>query len=168
MEVRSGQSEEVLPYIRRRDWNDLRLRSDNCRLFDHIDLRSLENGSADRLLPGARDTGRFSRHAAALDTVEARAREALREPLPTLPWSLFRLFRDTGNRRLYETPYFERRRRLADLQVCLLAGRDSDETRESLRLHRRANFPIGTAARILYNGMLIFPKPNRSSLNERS
>ena len=99
---------------------------DTCELFDKINIGALLDGSAKRLLPEARDPALFTRHAKALDAVEARARAALATPIPQLPWSLFRLFRDTGNRYLYEAPYFERRRRLADLQVCLLAGRDTD------------------------------------------
>lgn len=101
---------------------------DNCILFDKIDMSALLNGSAKRLLPEARDPALFTRHAEALDAVEARARAAIGSPIPQLPWSSFRLYRDTGNRYIYEAPYFERRKRLADLQVCLLAGRDTDGT----------------------------------------
>ena len=37
-------------------------------------VRALENGSPDRLFPGAADPARFARHAAALDVVEKAAR----------------------------------------------------------------------------------------------
>ena len=89
-------------------------------------VRALENGSPDRLFPGAADPARFARHAAALDVVEKAAREALGTPLPDLPWSKFRLFRDTGDRATFEKPFFARRVRLANLLAAILGGRDTD------------------------------------------
>ena len=89
-------------------------------------LDALDRGSAANVLAGARNPALFQRHAAALAACEARARAALAEPIPPLPWSKFRLFKDTGNRSQYESPYFARRVRLADLVICLLAGRDAD------------------------------------------
>ena len=89
-------------------------------------VRALENGSPDRLFPGAADPARFARHAAALDVVEKAAREALGTPLPDLPWSKFRLFRDTGDRATFEKPFFDRRVRLANLLAAILGGRDTD------------------------------------------
>lgn len=83
-------------------------------------------GSPSRLIPEARDPAVFARHAAALALVESRARAEAASPIPPLPWSLFRLYADTGNRYLYEAAYFERRKRLSDLLVSVLAGRDSD------------------------------------------
>ncbi len=93
----------------------------------HPDIvRALENGSPDRLFPGAADPARFARHAEALDVVEKAAREALGTPLPDLPWSKFRLFRDTGDRATFEKPFFDRRVRLANLLAAILGGRDTD------------------------------------------
>ena len=89
-------------------------------------VRALAAGSPDRLLPGAANPALFSRHAAALDNVESAARAALAEPMPALPWSAFRLFHDTGDRRSYEVPYTARRVQMARLVVCILAGRDSN------------------------------------------
>ena len=89
-------------------------------------LDALDRGSAANVLAGSRNPALFQRHAAALAACEARARAALAEPIPPLPWSKFRLFKDTGNRSQYESPYFARRVRLADLVICLLAGRDAD------------------------------------------
>ena len=83
-------------------------------------------GSVDRVLAEARDPAAFARHGAELDAVVARAREAADSPIPPLPWSLLRLFKDTGNRRLFEKPYFERRRAFSALEVAILAGRDAD------------------------------------------
>ena len=99
---------------------------DDCRIFDRIDIDALAAGSTDRMIPEARDPALYARHAAALDAVEARARAALGTPIPALPWSSFRLYRDSGNRYIYESPYFERRKRYSDLLVCILAGRDAD------------------------------------------
>ena len=89
-------------------------------------VRALENGSPDRLLPGAADPARFARHAEALDAVEKAARDALETPLPELPWSKFRLFRDYGDRATFEKPLFARRVRFANLVVAILGGRDAD------------------------------------------
>lgn len=89
-------------------------------------VRALENGSPDRLFPGAADPARFARHAEALDAVEKAAREALGTPLPDLPWSKFRLFRDTGDRATFEKPFFARRVRLSTLLAAVLGGRDPD------------------------------------------
>ena len=89
-------------------------------------VRAIAEGSADRLLPGAADPALFTRHAAALDAVESAARASLGTPLPDLPFSKFRLFRDTGDRSVFEKPYFERRIRLSQLVVVLLGGRDAD------------------------------------------
>ena len=47
----------------------------------------------------------------------------LSSPIPSLPLSLFRRFMRDGNRREYEKPYFERRRRIARLAIlCRLYG----------------------------------------------
>ena len=89
-------------------------------------VKSLENGSPDRLLPGAADPDRFARHAKALDAVEKAARDALGTPMPDLPFSKFRLFQDRGDRATFEKPFFARRVRLANLLVAILGGRDVD------------------------------------------
>ena len=89
-------------------------------------LNAIERGSAANVLPELRAPAPFARTVAAVEAAEARARGALAEPIPPLPWSKFRLFKDTGNRSEYERPHFARRSRLSDLEICLLAGRDSD------------------------------------------
>ena len=91
-------------------------------------VRALANGSPDRLLPGAADPSRFARHADALDAVEKAARDVLGTPMPGLPFSKFRLFRDRGDRATFEKPLFARRVRLANLIVAILGGRDADGT----------------------------------------
>ncbi len=91
-------------------------------------LNVLDGASVSNVLADARKPALFERHAAALDACEARARAAVGAPIPALTWSLFRLFRDTGNRSGYETPYFTRRGQLGDLEVSILAGRDADGT----------------------------------------
>ena len=91
-------------------------------------LNAIDRGSAARILPELKAPAPFARNTAAVDAAESRARAALTEPIPPLPWSKFRLFRDTGNRSEYERPFFARRSRLADLEICILAGRDADGT----------------------------------------
>ena len=89
-------------------------------------LNAIDRGSAARILSELKAPAPFARNIAAVDAAEARARAALAEPIPPLPWSKFRLFRDTGNRSEYERPFFARRSRLADLEISILAGRDAD------------------------------------------
>jgi hypothetical protein len=89
-------------------------------------LNSIDRGDAARILPDLKATSPFARSIAAVDASEQRARAALAEPIPALPWSLLRLFVDTGDRALFETPYFARRKALTDLEVSILAGRDTD------------------------------------------
>lgn len=50
--------------------------------------------------------------AAQLDGVRRRAEEWLKQPVPQLPYSLFRLYGETGDRARYQAPYYERRGRL--------------------------------------------------------
>ena len=47
-----------------------------------------------------------------LAVIKKYAAKYLREPLRTLPYSLFRLFTETGSRIEYEKEYFEHRARL--------------------------------------------------------
>lgn len=89
-------------------------------------LRAIADGDPARLLPGASNPSLFTRHAAALDAAEARVRNALGKPIPPIPWSVFKLFAETGDRRQGERPYFQRRTLLGDLEILLLAGRDPD------------------------------------------
>ena len=89
-------------------------------------LKAIDNGSAANVLTEAHDRALFARHHEALKAIETRARKSAAEPIPTLPFSLHRLFEDTGDRKLFEAPYFARRRALADYEVCLLAGLDAD------------------------------------------
>ena len=89
-------------------------------------LDVLDRGSAANVLPDLRAPEPFSLNFAAVNAAETRARAALAEPIPPIPWSKFRLFKDTGNRSVCERPYFIRRSRLADFEICLLAGRDTD------------------------------------------
>ena len=53
-------------------------------------------------------------------------RKAAAEPLTVLPFSLHRLYADTGDRNTYEALYFDRRKALADLEISILANRDGD------------------------------------------
>ncbi len=96
--------------------------------FDSINatIAAILGGSADNVLPEARDPGAFARQGKALDAIEAQARAAAAAPIPPLPWSLLRLYEDTGNRGLFEKPYFARRKSLAALEIAILAGRDAD------------------------------------------
>ena len=89
-------------------------------------LDSLDRGSAAGILPEAQDPASYAHQAAAVDAIVARAREAAAAPIPQLPWSLLRLFEDTGDRALFETPYFKRRKSLTTLEISILAGRDTD------------------------------------------
>ncbi len=89
-------------------------------------LNALDSGDAARILTDIKAPAPFARNTAAVDAAERRARDALAEPIPPLPWSLLRLFEDTGDRILFETPYFARRKALTDLEISILAGRDTD------------------------------------------
>ena len=89
-------------------------------------LDSLDSGSTANVLSELLSRKGLEQNAAAVDAAEARARAALTEPIPPLPWSLLRLFEDCGDRRRFEIPYFARRKRLADLEISILAGRDAD------------------------------------------
>ena len=91
-------------------------------------LSAIKTGSPANVLPYATDPSLYSRHAEALAAAEERVRDELAQPIPELPFSKFRLFRDNGNRVVYERLYFARRFRLTDLETCLLAGRDTDGT----------------------------------------
>ena len=89
-------------------------------------LNALDRGDAARILPELKTPTPFARNIAAVDAAEQRARAALAQPIPPLPWSFLRLFEDTGDRALFESPYFARRKALTDLEVSILAGRDTD------------------------------------------
>lgn len=91
-------------------------------------IAAIELGSSTNILAYVANPALFTRHVPALDAAEKRARASLACEIPDLPWSKFRLFKDTGDRSQYEAPYFERRKRLSDLEICLLAGRDTDGT----------------------------------------
>lgn len=51
------------------------------------------------------------------------------EPLPELTDALYADFYQTGNRLPFETPYFERRRRLGRVAICLVLGDDATRAR---------------------------------------
>lgn len=51
-------------------------------------------------------------YAKRVDEVRRVAAECLNEPVPLLPYTKFKIFYETGNRYIYENPYFERRKRL--------------------------------------------------------
>ena len=89
-------------------------------------LNAIDSGDATRILADLKASSPFARNIAAVNAAEQRARNALAEPIPSLPWSLLRLFVDTGDRALFEAPYFARRKALTDLEISILAGRDTD------------------------------------------
>ena len=89
-------------------------------------LDAIERGSAANVLSEARDPDTFARQRAVVDRIAAQAREIAAAPFPPLPWSTLRLFDDTGDRALFETPYFARRKAFTLLEVSILAGRDAD------------------------------------------
>jgi len=66
------------------------------------------------------------------EEMKDEADKFLVRPIPHLPWSLFRLFADEGSRKPYETPYFEKRRRLTALAVTALLHPDQSVYREAL------------------------------------
>ncbi|MFX3648219.1 MAG: hypothetical protein ACE3K2_19030 [Paenibacillus sp.] len=78
--------------------------------------------SADRLLEKL-----FQPELATLYTdLKAYGERALNEPLPTLPFRLYRQFGDTGERKAYEQAYFDRRGRLAAVAMLALDTTNSD------------------------------------------
>ena len=91
-------------------------------------LDAIGRGSSDNILAEAHDQHAYAHESAAIDAIEAYAREFASTPIQPLPWSLFRLFDDTGDRRRFETPFFDRRRALGALEISVLAGRDVDGT----------------------------------------
>lgn len=78
--------------------------------------RALRSLSADRLLE------KLSRpELATLYTdLKAYAERALKEPMPSLSFRLYRQFSDTGERKAYEEAYFDRRGRLAAVAMLAL------------------------------------------------
>lgn len=91
-------------------------------------LDAIGRGSSDNILAEAHDQRAYAHESAAIDAIEAYAREFASTPIQPLPWSLLRLFDDTGDRRRFETPFFDRRRALGALEISVLAGRDVDGT----------------------------------------
>lgn len=89
-------------------------------------LDALLTGSPEAFVAEARNVAGYVRNKAAVDAAEARARKAAAEPLTVLPFSLHRLYADTGDRNTYEALYFDRRKALADLEISILANRDGD------------------------------------------
>ncbi|MDQ0723122.1 hypothetical protein QF049_004383 [Paenibacillus sp. W4I10] len=78
--------------------------------------RTLSSLSADRLLE------KLSRpELATLYTdLKAYAERALKEPMPSLSFRLYRQFSETGERKAYEQAYFDRRGRLAAVAMLAL------------------------------------------------
>lgn len=91
-------------------------------------LDAIGRGSTANILPKACCPDAYAHESAAIDAIEAYARECASAPVPPLPWSLVRLFDDTGDRRQFETEYFKRRWALTALEIAILAGRDADGT----------------------------------------
>ena len=89
-------------------------------------VSAILGGSAENILREARRSESFARRKAAVDAIEAFARQAAAAPIPSLPWSLHRLYEDVGDRKNFEGPYFERRKALTGLEIAILAGRDAD------------------------------------------
>jgi hypothetical protein len=56
-------------------------------------------------------------YAPLLAEMREEVEQLLEEPIADLPYSLFRLFEETGTRREYERPYFARRKRLTGLAL---------------------------------------------------
>ncbi len=85
-------------------------------------------GPAIHLFPEARDPKRWETlrthpyHQKQWREVCAEAQKTLTQPLTALPYSAFKLFRETGSRREYEQAYFARRSRLNALALLALAG----------------------------------------------
>ena len=61
--------------------------------------------------------------------LRARAESELTDPLPVLTDELYADFHKTGNRLPFERPYFERRRRLGRVALCLLLINETDSAR---------------------------------------
>ncbi len=68
-----------------------------------------------------------------IEEIRAEGDRMLQESDPDLPFSLFRLYRDTGERLAYERAYFERRKRLA--AFALLALLEPGDERYKQALH---------------------------------
>jgi hypothetical protein len=74
-------------------------------------LEALRDPDRLQALRRAAHLGRF------MAGMRAEAERARSTPIPPLPFDLFHLFETTGDRTAYETPYFDRRRRLAGLAL---------------------------------------------------
>jgi hypothetical protein len=79
-----------------------------------------------RLFPEARDQSKWVQirqnpfYQEMLQELRAETKQMLQQPLPVLPYSLFRLFGETGSRQEYEAFYFSRRARLNDCALLAL------------------------------------------------
>lgn len=91
-------------------------------------LSAIARGSIDNVLKGAKDPKTFLRQPIAIEILEKATMEMLKTPITELPWSLFRLYEDTGDRAKFENPKNDRRRRLNYLQTLILSGRVKDNS----------------------------------------
>lgn len=75
--------------------------------------------------PGVWQTVRTSAfHRAMVDEVRAEAEKLLHEPITALPFSLYRLFDETGSRKEFEQAYFHRRLRLNTFAIMAMIDDD--------------------------------------------
>jgi len=68
-----------------------------------------------------------------LDEIRAEGEALLQQPMPELPYALFRLFTEQGTRLEYERPYFERRNRLNTFAILSLLEPEREEVQEALQ-----------------------------------
>jgi len=61
-----------------------------------------------------------------LNEIRREAARVVSTPVPALPFSIFRLFEETGDRSVYQNAYFDRRRRLASLTITTIIDETDD------------------------------------------
>ncbi|MCL6547653.1 MAG: heparinase II/III-family protein [Alicyclobacillus sp.] len=89
-----------------------------------------KEGGAGRLFKAARDPQKWQEiissphYRGYLRELVDEAEELLRTPIKSLPYSLFKLFWETGSRREYEREFFAHRTRLSHLAILVLAYGD--------------------------------------------
>jgi hypothetical protein len=70
---------------------------------------------------------------ALIEEIQDEVIHLLQEPIPDLPYSLFRLFEETGTRLEYEQPYFARRKRVMGLAIAVWLDPDNSAYMEALQ-----------------------------------